>query len=529
MTHSRPPRPASPTGPLRVVLALGLAAGVIALAAFGIYLLLAGSSPITGFVRPQTDGEPILVVVPATPAPSVAGVATHTPTPVGPPPTATKSRPTPSPTSTQTPPPADVRAIVNAELVNIRRGPGTDFGVVGQIPLGQPFRAVGRTAQNDWLEICCPLPSEQAAWVSAEFMALLGAVDAIPVIALPPTPVISALPPLAQPAGEPATGISVLGKGLPAPGGFAAPGDINPLTGFPLSPERRNRRPLIVCLNNDFAARPQFGTDRADVVYEYLMEGYSITRFSGVYYGDSSEQIGPVRSARLINLSLGALYDAGLACSGASDPVRFALKNDAPFPYLDIDLDDPSNSRYTTSIGSDYRTRLRTSSGGLRRWLADWGMERPPSLRGFTFGDLPAGGAPAATISIPYPQVTGSQVAYRYDAGSGRYLRFLGGQPHLDGNSGVQLALDTVLVQYVPHQPTEIVEDSLGSKSIQINLFGSGKALLFRNGVGFEGTWQSTSRGDMPRFFNSQGEEIPLKPGKSWISVVPLTYAVAYQ
>ena len=83
------------------------------------------------------------------------------------------------------------------------------------------------------------------------------------------------------------------------------------MTGLVLPPEQRGRRPLIVCINNDFAARPQFGTSQADVVYEYLMEGYGITRFSGIFYGSGSSQIGPVRSARLINLSLGVLYDAG--------------------------------------------------------------------------------------------------------------------------------------------------------------------------------------------------------------------------
>jgi hypothetical protein len=132
-------------------------------------------------------------------------------------------------------------------------------------------------------------------------------------------------------------------------------------------------------------------------------------------------------------------------------------------------------------------------------------------------------------LKAPYPSSTGSQVAYRYDPGSGRYLCFLGGAPHLDGNNGRQLALDTVVVQYIPHETTDIVEDSLGSKSIRLNLFGSGQALVFRNGVGFEGTWRSDSGGDLPHFHDEQGQEIPLKLGRSWNSVVPLTYAIAYQ
>jgi hypothetical protein len=163
----------------------------------------------------------------------------------------------------------------------------------------------------------------------------------------------------------------------------------------------------------------------------------------------------------------------------------------------------------------------------LRRWLADWGVEKPASLRGFTFGGVPGGGAPATSITIPYP--SGSRSAYQYDAGSGRYLRFLGGSPHVDGNTGAQLATENVVVQYVPHETTNIVEDSLGSLSIRINLFGSGHAIVFRDGHVFEGTWRSDSRGDLPHFFAADGAEVPLKSGKTWISVVPLNYTIVYQ
>ena len=319
------------------------------------------------------------------------------------------------------------------------------------------------------------------------------------------------------------------GPGLPGPGGFGSPGATNPLTGQSLPGGRNGQRPIIVCINNDPAARPQLGLSQADVMYEYLMEGYGITRFSAIFYGEDVGQIGPVRSARLINYYMGALYDAGLVCSGASDQVRYILKHEAPFPYLDIDLDDPANNRYSASVGTDYRTRLRTNTNGAYRWLSDWGMATAPSIRGFTFGEVSGSGAPATQIDIPYPRGTGSQVSYQYDTGSGRYLRQLGGNAHFDGNTSSQLALDNVIVQYVTHEATNIVEDSLGSTSIRLNLFGSGQALVFRNGLAFIGTWRSDSRGDLPRFYDANGQEISLKPGKSWISIVPSTYTISYR
>lgn len=435
---------------------------------------------------------------------------------------------------TVTPAPAAsfvVSGTVNAPQVNVRSGPGTNYPAVGKVAAPAGLRVVGRNEAGDWLAVCCQGATggstDTPVWVSAEFITLVlpknrRAAD-LPVTASAPPPVGVAV---AGSSNRSAADLAAASAAdLPPPGNFSPPAGVDPLTGLP--GDVAGKRPIIVCINNDYAARPQWGTGQADVVYEYLMEGYGITRFSAIFYGQPAPQIGPVRSARLINYFMGALYNAGLTCSGASDPVRYALKHDAPFPYMDIDLDDASNIRYSDSVGSDYRTRLRTDTARLRTWLADWGVEQAGGVRGFTFGNLPAGGAPATTISIPYPG--GSDVSYRYDPGSGRYLRSLAGEPHVDGNTGRQLALDNVIVQVVPHEATNIVEDSLGSTSIRLNLFGSGPAIVFRNGQAFPATWRSDSRGDTPHFVAANGAEIPLKPGQSWISVVPSTYTVGYE
>ncbi|MCB0116665.1 MAG: DUF3048 domain-containing protein [Caldilineaceae bacterium] len=498
-----------------IALVTALSVLILSMLLTGVLLLTGGSlPPVVDLPMIDNAGSIPQIIAAATPA-TPTSTPTDAPTPTI----------TPTPTETSTPtitPTPAVRTVVNTSLLNVRAGPDTVYPILTEAVLGDAFTVLGRNEDGTWLRVCC-VQSTQESWVATEFMALDAPIDTLPILETPEPP--------ATPSAEENRSVAPSSPvvGLPGSGGFGGPGDVNPLTGQSLPAERRTQRPVIVCVNNDIAARPQLGFSRADIVYEYLMEGFGITRFSAIFYGQESETIGPVRSARLINFYLGALYDAGLACSGASDQVRFALKNDAPFPYLDIDLDDPSNSRYSVSVGSDYRTRLRTSTAGLRKWLADWGVERAPSLRGFTFGGVPDGGAPATLVNIPYPTFTGSQVSYRYDPGSGRYLRFLGGEPHLDGNSRQQLAVDNVIIQVVPHEVTDIVEDSLGSRSIRLNLFGSGKAIVVRNGLAFEGIWRSQTRGDLPRFFDLSGNEIPLQAGKTWISVVPETYVVPYQ
>jgi hypothetical protein len=468
--------------------------------------------------KPLPTGESISKTTTVTGVNSLAGILpTVTPTP--------RTPPTPTPTSA-------LAGRITADQVNLRGGPGTNYPVVGQLARTSTLQIVGRNEQGDWLRLTLPDADPAEGWVSAALVLVdlpdNASLTALPVAAAPPPPVASVGGGGGNAGKSAAELAAATAPGMPGPGNFPAPGGNDPLTGLPLPPGRSGGRPIIVCINNDYAARPQFGTSQADVVYEYLMEGYGITRFSALFYGADSAQVGPVRSARLINYYMGALYDAGMVCSGASDPVRYSLKHEAPFPYLDIDLDDASNTRYTVSIGTDYRTRLRADTNRVRAWLSGAGLDKAASIRGFTFGGLPGGGVPATSITIPYPRATGSQVSYLYD-GSGRYLRSLGGAAHLDGNSGAQIAVDNVIVQIVPHEATNIVEDSLGSTSIRLNLFGSGPAIVFREGQAFVGTWRSESRGDTPRFFDGAGNEIALKPGKSWISIVPGDYTIGYQ
>ena len=510
------PRSQSSGKMLRLLIAAAALAVIAVVAYVGSVLLFGTSlSGVSFWGGPNGGGE----AVSTEPAIATMPTMTDTPTP-GPQYTPTE---TPSPMPTDTPTPTHPEALVSTETLNLRGGPGTNYGIVGQVLAGQRFRITGRNRVGDWLQICCPAGANRESWISADFAQINWQINSLPTAQAPPTPTPTAT--IDAPA------LAEVDLSLPASGGFAPPSGVNPLTGQPLVAGRGSLRPVIVCINNDIAARPQFGISQADVMYEYLMEGFSLTRYSAIFYGADSEQIGPVRSARLVNYYLGALYDAGLVCSGASDGIRYQLKNNNPlFPYLDMDLDDPESTRYSLSVGNDYRTRLRTSSEMVRLWLTDWFVARAPSLQGFTFGGPAAGGVSANSIQIPYPSVTASQVSYRYDASSGRYLRFLGGAAHRDGNSRQQIAVENVIVQYIFHEPVNVVEDAYGSLSLHIKPFGTGRAIIFRDGLAFEGTWRNDFRGGaLPRFFAADGTEIPLKAGQSWISIVPLTYEIAYQ
>ena len=78
-----------------------------------------------------------------------------------------------------------------------------------------------------------------------------------------------------------------------------------------------------------------------------------------------------------------------------------------------------------------------------------------------------------------------------------------------------------MVIVFAPHTLTDIVEDSLGDRSIKIDLKGRGRAVLFRDGQSFEGQWVRDDPNGFIRFVDAGGKDIAFRPGHSWWEVVP--------
>jgi hypothetical protein len=159
--------------------------------------------------------------------------------------------------------------------------------------------------------------------------------------------------------------------------------------------------------------------------------------------------------------------------------------------------------------------------------MEERGFESPVELTGFTFSDQAPKEEPALAVTIPYPE--SSAVTFRYDEESGKYLRWVRGAPHTDSETGEQLAVNNVIVQFCEHQATDIVEDTNGATSIRIIMMGSGPAWLFRDGVLVKGTWERHEKHELTRFVGEDGEELALKPGQTWVELVPPDYEIAVE
>lgn len=334
-----------------------------------------------------------------------------------------------------------------------------------------------------------------------------------------------------EPVAQPPTATPIPPTAAPAPvAPTPLPANVSPFTGLEVAnPELLRRRPIFICVNNDAVGRSaHYGLSLADLVYEYIVDGFTLTRITALFQSQNAERVGPVRSARLPNVWMTYMYDGVLACSGGSDEVRYLLKNEVGFPYLDADIDDPSQVLYFSSLGTDYRTRIQTSTDGVRRWLADKNLTKEWSRPGFQFNQEPPPNSAGAATSIRIPYPGGNAVEWRYDPNLGAYIRFQGGEQQFDLATNQPIVAQNVVAFVAPHELTDIVEDSLGTKSVDIQLYGFGDFRIFRDGLVYEGTWRADPE-NPPRWLGPGEVIVQLKPGQTWLQVTRDISEIIYQ
>ncbi|MEM4724497.1 MAG: DUF3048 domain-containing protein [Candidatus Hadarchaeum sp.] len=306
----------------------------------------------------------------------------------------------------------------------------------------------------------------------------------------------------------------------------------NPLTGEMVQdPAVLQRRPLLVRIGNDPEVRPQSGLSEADLVYEEAMDGWTMTRLTAIIWSKDPKEIKPIRSARLFTIDLGYMFDGALVHSGANDQVRWLISQSTL-----TDLDEyfhPQPYYWLKPEGKwakyPWMGRVATSAQRVRDYLAKTGKEKAVRPAGFTFsaaGDPPPQGEPAVYILIPYPRR--ALVEYRYDADAHVYKRFVQGEPHTDALNGQQLSAANVIVHYAKYEETD-VKDVNGAPTFNIVFSGEGRAQIFRDGVMIEAKWVKSGTLDFCKYVYPDGTPVPLRPGQTWVEVVPTDYQIVYK
>jgi hypothetical protein len=295
-----------------------------------------------------------------------------------------------------------------------------------------------------------------------------------------------------------------------------------PLTGVDLEGEEAthlaNRPLLIVKVDNSAQARPQVGLDRADVVFEELVEG-GITRFMALFHSDLPDAVGPVRSARPVDVQLGSGFPWPVfAYSGARAEVQRQL---AAAPMVSL----------SEGVAGFERAADRRAPHDLMVRPAEVlraGLERgaePLTASEFAFstnppeGDLacPEGASdctdPGAGVTVAMSPF--SRTGWTYEVDAGLYRRDQSGSPFLVTGEG-RVGAANVVVLATRHVDGGCCDTS-GSPYVDTEVIGGDRALVLRDGRRYEARWEKAEETAPLRVLTPDGDPFPLKPGPSWI------------
>lgn len=290
------------------------------------------------------------------------------------------------------------------------------------------------------------------------------------------------------------------------------------LTGEWIPKKQAEYRPFAVMINNiEYAGVRHCGIGQASILYEAVVEG-GITRMMGLFENFDAEKIGSTRSARHYFVSFASEYDAIFAHFGQTS---YALNKIAELGvdnlsglsalgqtvyYRDYNINPPHNA-FTSKKGlvegakaAGYR--LKYNKGQESHFTF---YEKDTSLKH---------GKPAKNLVLTFTSYTSPSFAYNKK--DRQYYRSQFGGPHVDTQTGEQLAFKNILVQFV----TEWDIDNNGYQTMDLS-DAKGNGYYFTNGKGKKITWRKQESTGYMRYLNEDGSELSINPGKTYIAVMP--------
>jgi DUF3048 family protein len=309
--------------------------------------------------------------------------------------------------------------------------------------------------------------------------------------------------------------MATVGIADPPPPSPAPP--VCPLTGVEAPHETVPRRPaLAIKVENHPEARPQASLNDADIVVEEPVEG-GYTRFIAIFHCGGSDRVGPVRSGRTTDPDyLRQLGSPLLGYSGAAPGVTRSLQRS---DLVDVNYNLATGS-YIRDAARIAPHNLYTSTDDL--WKAGKGSGTRPNAI-FAYAESWEGKAKkSSTVHLPFSSV--ADVVWTWSRRDHEWLRSHGDVAHLL-EGGSQVSATNVVIQVVEVTNGRIL-DSAGNPSPNVELSGSGRAYVLRDGRVIKGRWERDTLDDLTRFVTKDGTEIALAPGRTWVELLPSTVEV---
>lgn len=289
-------------------------------------------------------------------------------------------------------------------------------------------------------------------------------------------------------------------------------------------------QPVLVEYNNEnggINSSVPYGINSASIIYEYQTNTNGTMGLCALFQDSTPSKVGPIGDASVGGAMVqndwkcGYVFqdipkdsDENLTELGYSIQLWFTgqgtTKEKVLFPanvasfkkwkkYLHEDI----------TIFTAYRNYVNVS--GIRSLLNE--SKNKPAAVPFAF--LGKKESITADVDIKEVDISGPSKTYYsgfvYDNSKKLYYRWVGKSKYIDAASNEQLAVSNVIIQRV--------EYITSNKLMAPNTIGKGNADIFIDGKYIDGYWVRETTDDHTRYYDSNGNLIKLRQGKTFISL----------
>lgn len=293
---------------------------------------------------------------------------------------------------------------------------------------------------------------------------------------------------------------------------------VNPLTGIAdVDAATAAKRPVAIMINNISVAQPvQTGLSKADIIYETEVEG-GITRLLAVFKDISKlDKIGTVRSARYPYIDLALGHDAVYVHFAYNKKFQPLTDHFNDVDRIDLGTNSSVYDRVSNGLASEHTAYALAKD--LDKLIAEkFDMKASDTTPWVNFAaeneTVTLDGGSATSVSVPFPA---KPSVFNYDEESGLYNRIIG---------------SSVQTDYFTQEPTQVknvfvlLADIYTYNNTKYRMvdFEGGDGYYITNGTVQFIKWSKGKDTDSFKFTDTEGNEIKVSAGNSWVCIANKT------
>ena len=335
-----------------------------------------------------------------------------------------------------------------------------------------------------------------------------------------------------------ALGLSACGAGgsqsqseSPSPSEIKIP-PVWPLTGLPGPEDAQDRPVVVVKIENDPVVRPQTGLDRADLIFEELVEG-GMTRFAVTYHSDLPDEVGPVRSVRHVDVAIAEpMADAFVFSGGAKRTMRFVnrklpttvsvVNEGAPGMYRKKGLYAPHNLFLNMNEMLEAIAEHDTPTQGF--FVRPEPQPEPSQTPEVSASPGPSStaveyGTPVTDVAVNFSKFSGPN--WKWDATKQLWMRSEGVKPFMN-TDGTQFGTNNLVIIEV-REIDAGYKGQTGGYVPRTVLTGSGRGWVLSEGKAFEVFWNKPFVDAQMELTDPTGKPFTMPNGRSWVELLPVS------